>query len=241
MSKLFTLLIILVLNFGVVAQDFNRPTKADYPNLTKRGKDIDAFVPKDWEIVGKAFGDLNADKIEDCALVIKANYSKFLNKNDGLGSDPFDTNPRVLVILFRDTDGYSIAKQSNTFILAPDFPAMMEPFQKIAVRSGVLQLDFELWYSAGSWSASEYSYKFRFQNGKFVLIGADKTESMRNSGETESRSYNFLNGKMKITSGNFASEEKKKIRWKSFTFKKLKTLNSFGKPLTWEIEKDNYI
>jgi hypothetical protein len=132
-----------------------------------------------------------------------------------------------LVILFRDTDGYRIARQSNTFILAPDFPARADPFQKVAIRKGVLQLDFELWYSAGSWSASEYSYKFRVQNGKFVLIGAEHTESMRNSGETESKNYNFRTSKMKITNGNFANEEKLKIRWKSFRLKKLRTFDSF--------------
>ncbi len=241
MSKLFSLLIILVLNFGIVAEDFNLPTKADYPELNKRGKDINAFVPKDWEIVGKSFGDLNADKLEDCALVIKANYDKFLNKNDGFRWDSFDTNPRVLVILFRDADGFRLAKQSNTFILAPDSPAMSEPFQKIAIRGGVLRLDFEVFFSAGSWSAYDYSYKFRFQNGKFVLIGADKTESTRNSGETESRSYNFLTRRMKISTGNFASDERENIRWKSFRFKKLKTIDSLGKPFDWEIEKDYYI
>ena len=75
---------------NVFSQDFNRPRKSDYPNLPKSGKSINDFVPQDWETVGKAQGDLNGDKLEDCALVIKANLSKFLNKNDGLGSNPFD-------------------------------------------------------------------------------------------------------------------------------------------------------
>src|SRR4051812_39437400 len=107
MNKL-SIILFIVVSFGgfqhVFCQDFNLPLNSDYPNLPKSAKSINDFVPKDWETVGKAQGDLNGDKIEDSALVIKANLSKFLNKNDGLGSHPFDTNPRILVILFKDKD-----------------------------------------------------------------------------------------------------------------------------------------
>jgi hypothetical protein len=69
----------------------------------------------------------------------------------------------------------------------------------------------------------------------------DKTTSIRNSGKTESRSYNFLTNKMKITTGNYASDEKKKVRWKTYKVKKLKTLGTFKEPFSWEIEYDYYV
>lgn len=243
MNKLSIILFIFV-SFGsfqhVFSQDFNRPQNSDYPNLPKSGKSINDFVPKDWETVGKAQGDLNGDKIEDSALVIKANLSKFLNKNDGLGSNPFDTNPRILVILFKDKDGYKIAKQSNTFIVAPDSPTQLEPFQEVRIKNGILELSFELFSSAGSWSTTSSSYRFKFLNGEFVLIGADKTDSMRNSGETESRSYNFLTSKLKVSTGNFSSD-REKVRWRTYRLKKLKTLNTFKAPFSWKIEPDYYL
>ena len=177
MNKLSIILFIFV-SFGsfqhVFSQDFDRPRNSDYPNLPKSGKSINDFVPKDWETVGKAPGDLNGDKLEDWALVIKANLSKFLNKNDGLGSETFDTNPRILVILFQDQDGYRIAKQSNTFIVAPDSPTQLEPFQEVRIKNGILELSFELFSSAGSWSMTSSSYRFKFVNGEFVLIGKTK-------------------------------------------------------------------
>jgi len=225
---------------NVFSQDFNRPRNSDYPNLPKSGKSINDFVPKDWATVGKAQGDLNGDKLEDCALVIKANLSKFLNKHDGLGSNPFDTNPRILVILFKDKDGYTIAKQSNTFIVAPDSPTMSEPFQEVKIKNGVLELSFELFSSAGSWSTTLSSYRFKFLNGEFVLIGADKTDSMRNSGEMESRSYNFLTSKLKVSTGKLSSD-RKKVRWRTYRPKKLKTLDTFKAPFSWKIESDYYL
>ncbi len=216
------------------------PQISDYPNLPKTGKSINDFVPKDWETVGKAPGDLNGDRLEDYALVIKANFSRFLNKNDSLGSDPFDTNPRVLVILFKDKDGYRIAKQSNTFIAAPDSPTMSEPFQDVTIKNGVLEMSFELFSSAGSWSMTTSSYKFKFLSGEFVLIGADKNDVMRNSGEMESRSYNFLTSKLKLSSGTISSD-RQRVRWRTYKLKKLKTLDTFKAPFSWEIESDYYL
>ena len=243
MNKLLISLFILV-SCGsfqhVFSQDFNQPRNSDYPNLAKSGKSINDFLPKGWETVGKAQGDLNGDKIEDCALVIKANLSKFLNKNDGLGSNPFDTNPRVLIILFKDQDGYKIAKQSNTFIVAPDSPTEEEPFQDVSIKKGVLELSFQLFSSAGSWSTTTASYRFKFLNGEFVLIGADKTDAMRNSGEMKSRSYNFLTTRLKVSTGN-SSSDREKVRWRTHRLKKLKTLDTFKAPFSWKIESDYYL
>lgn len=235
------LTLFICVSFGssqnVFSQDFNRPRNSDYPNLPKSGKSINDFVPQDWETVGKAEGDLNGDKLEDCALVIKANLSKFLNKHDGLGSNPFDTNPRILVILFKDQDGYKIAKQSNTFIVAPDSPTNTEPFQDVKIKNGVLELSFELFSSAGSWSMTSSSYRFKFLHSEFVLVGADKIDSMRNSGEMESRSYNFLTSRLKVSTGKFSSD-RGKVRWRTYRLKKLKTLDTFKAPFSWKIERD---
>ena len=241
MKKLLIIFIFLFNFQNAFGQDFNFPTSADYPNLPVKGNTINDFVPKGWKIIDKAFGDLNGDKNPDSVLITKANYARFLNKNEGLGDDPFDTNPRMLVVLFKIDGEYKIAKQNNSFIVIPDSPVMAEPFKSVNIINAVLRLDFELWYSAGSWSASEYSYKFKYQNREFKLIGADKTESARNTGESETRSYNFLTGKMKISTGNIEEDKKGKASWKTFKLKKLKTFETFKKPFSWEIETDYFL
>jgi len=243
MNKILIILFLL-LNFAAVsAQDFVVPAESDYPPLRKEAIKCEDFVPQNWQIISKATGDLNNDRAPDCVLVIKGANAKFLNKNDGLGTEIYDTNPRILVILFKNAGKnlYELAKQSNSFIVMPDSPTMSEPFQEAAIKNGVLQLNFEQWSSAGSWSASQTSYKFRFQNGDFVLIGADKTESERNTGETETRSYNFLTKKVRVETGNFSSDKKGKVKWKAYRLEKLKTFDTFKAPFSWEIEPDYYL
>ncbi len=86
------------------------------------------------------------------------------------------------------------------------------------------------------------SYKFKYTNREFALIGADKKEFMRNSGEMEARSYNFLTNKMSVTTGNeFDDKEKKKVKWKTYKIDKLKTFRTFVKPFDWEIERDYFL
>lgn len=243
MKKLLLILTILLNAAWAFGQDFKFPTESDYPKLEKNAEKIEDFVPKNWKIVEKALGDLNGDKAVDCALVLKGNDAKFLNKNDSLGENVFDTNPRILIILFKDTvkNRYELIEQSNTFVFVPFSPALSEPFQSVKIKNGVLQLDFELWQSAGSWATSQASYKFKYINQEFALIGADKTDSMRNSGDTETRSYNFLTNKMSVTKGNFTEDVKNKPKWKTYKVGKLKTFRTFPKPFEWEIEKDYFI
>jgi hypothetical protein len=222
-------------------QGFTRPVASDYPNLPKSAARPADFIPAGWKIMGEAEGDLNGDKRTDFALVIKANEKKFLNKNDGLGGEVFDTNPRILAVLFWENDRYKLAVQSNSFIVLPDAPTMEEPFQAIKIENGVLRLDFVIWYSAGSWGMSTHIYRFRFQNGTFALIGADETETQRNTGEMETRSYNFLTGKVKTTSGNISGKPKDKVQWRNFRLKELKTFETFPEPFKWEVEKGYFL
>lgn len=242
MKKLLATLI-LVFNCSVVfaQDDFKFPTESDYPKLPASARNFDEFVPPNWKLIGKATGDLNGDKIQDAVLVVQGTRREFIQKNDGLGGKEFDTNPRMLIITFKNAreNRYELAEQSNTFIITPDSPTMTEPFQSVKIVKGVLQLDFEIFYSAGSWGTSQSSYKFKYIRGEFALIGADKTEAMRNTGKTETRSYNFLTNKMIVITGNFSGDAKAKI--KSYKIGKLKTFRTFAKPFDWEIEKDYFL
>ena len=244
MKKLLAALF-LVFNCSVVfaQDDFKFPTESDYPKLPASARNFNEFIPPNWKLMGKATGDLNGDKTQDAVLVVQGTYPEFVQKNDGLGSGEFDTNPRMLIILLKNSaqNNYELVEQSKTFIIMPDSPRMTEPFQSVKFAGGVLQLDFEIFYSAGSWGTSQASYKFKQINGEFALIGADKTESMRNSGETETRSYNFLTNKMSVTTGNFSKAAKAKTKWKTYKIAKLKTLRTFLKPFDWEIEKDYFL
>lgn len=244
MKKTILLLtIILCCSFFINAQDsFSYPTNFKFPKIKKESKAIKDFVPKNWKIIDRAFGKINKDATEDVVLILKADYAEFLNNNkEGLGVDIFDTNPRMLLILFKQRNNYKLATKSTKFIISSEYPTMSEPFVDVSIKNRVIKFDFEHWQSAGGWGAWNNTYKYRLQNGKFSLIGADHYYYKRNSGETELRSYNFLTKRMKIVTGNYADDSiKDKIVWKRFQFKQRKTFHDFI-PFTWEIEKGAYI
>jgi hypothetical protein len=222
-------------------QEFTMPTALDYPSLPKTAARPADFIPAGWKIMGEAEGDLNGDKKKDSVLVIRAAQEKFLNKNEGLGGDIFDTNPRILAVLFWENDRYQLAVQSNSFIVMADSPTMEEPFQEVNIVKGILEFNFQIFMNAGGWGMSNHLYKFRYQKGAFALIGADRNDIQRNTGESEDRSYNFLTGKVQITTGNISGKPKDKTRSKTYRSKTLKTFETFPKPFEWEVEKDYFL
>ncbi|MEJ8843454.1 hypothetical protein WG954_13780 [Lacibacter sp. H375] len=232
MRRLLT--IMFILNFGLAfGQDFS------YPSINKQGKDINNFIPNNWTLLDSTQGDLNKDNHKDLALIVQHKDSVTIINND---NDSVLTQPRILIILFYNQaiNQYQLAEQSISFILNHDNPNMEEPYQDISINNGVLKIDFNIFMNMGGWGMSNNSYKFRFQDTGFVLIGADYNYVNRGSGETEYRSYNFLTKKVKVSTGTIESD-KHKIIWRTIDLKKLKTLKTFKQPFTWEVEKDYYL
>jgi hypothetical protein len=214
-----------------------------YPTIKSNGNSTADFVPAGWTTIDSAIGDLNSDNLDDLALILQHSDSVTLIKIEDDYSDTVRTQSRILVVAFRNviTKQYDLVEQSNTFILNHDNPIMDEPFQDISISSGVLKIDFRIWLSMGSWETSNNSYKFRYQDNDFKLIGADFNSANRGSGETEDRSYNFLTKKVKVTKGNFSTDKKHKPLLRSFNSAELKTFKTFKEPFTYEVEKDFYL
>jgi hypothetical protein len=184
-------------------------------------------------------GDLNKDKQKDLVLIVQHKDSVTIINND---NDTVLTQPRILIILLYDqeTNQYQLVENINSFILNHDNPNMEEPYQDISINNGVLKIDFNIFMNMGGWGMSNNSYKFRFQDTDFVLIGADYNYVNRASGETEERSYNFLTKKVKVSTGTIESD-KQKVIWRTIDLKELKTFKTFKQPFTWEVENDYYL
>jgi hypothetical protein len=231
------LILLFVLNAGLAfGQSFS------YPAIVPYGHKIIEFIPSNWTLLDSTTGDLNRDQRSDLAFVIQYRDSVSMVKTDNSYSDTVITQPRILLITFYDTvkKQYKLIEQSNSFILNHDNPNMEEPFQHISISKGVLKIDFQIFMNMGGWEMSDNTYLFRYQDNEFVLIGADYNSTNRASGETENRSYNFLTKKVRTSKGNI-STKKQKTEWRTFQPDKLKTLNTFTQPFTWEIENDYYL
>lgn len=236
MKHLLTLLFLL--NFALLfGQTFS------YPKIKNEGISIKDFIPKGWTIRDSVSGDLNNDKNNDWVIVLQLKDSVTLVKHDGNYTDTVLTQPRMLLILFHDTSSekFLLTEQSNSFILNHDNSNMSDPYQSIKIEKGILQISFQLFYNMGSWLITNTSYKFRYQDNNFVLIGADNNSFHRARNDYENYSYNFLTKKWSLTKGSEESEEKPTIDWHSLDLKELKTFKTFKEPYTWEVTKDVYL
>ena len=76
-------------------------------------------VPPGWAATHYASGDLNGDQRADAALIIQQQNPALRLKNEGLGADVLDTNPRRLLVLVRENEGYRLLVQTQTHFLPP--------------------------------------------------------------------------------------------------------------------------
>lgn len=218
---------------------WNIPQKTDYPSIKTASPTCQEFAPDTFTLVDKVEGDLNGDRLADCVLVLRGTSEKFLYKNEGFGTPEFDTNPRILIIAFRNkSGGYSLKEQSNTIVALPIAPNMEEPFQEVKIEKGVLHAIVTEFYSAGSWTMTNRTYKFRFQNDDLELIGLEYTNVRRNTGEIVTRSYNFSTGKAIKNEGRVDDDGKGKETRYDFKLRPLITLKNLPSPFTWQIEED---
>lgn len=206
--------------------------------LPAHGKDTLAFVPKAWRIVARATGDLNKDAKDDIVLVIEDTNKENFIENESLGARSLNVNPRYLVILFKDSKGYRLAALHKSFIPPEndeDATCLADPLLQdggVDIKKGVLSIDFNYWVSCGSYGVSHSTYKLRWQNDQFTLIGYDSSEYSRSLGDESSVSINFITKKKAITTGGNMFDEtqnKPKTVWKTIKIDKFITLQDLDR------------
>ncbi len=195
---------------SAMAQDDTEYPDVRYPRLPDTGATLQAFVPDGWEIESQDAGDLNKDTRDDVVLVLRMQDPANVVQNEGLGASEFDTNPRLLAVLFAEAaGGYRLVVQDHTLIPRPDNPVMddyLDGDDAVTVRRGAFTVRLHSWASAGSWYTSNTTFTFRHQDGCFRLIGHDSTWMHRASGETGSTSLNLAAGKGVFEEGTMESD-----------------------------------
>ena len=130
------------------------------------GKSITEFIPKGYDTVETATGDLNKDGISDLVMVLRDKREDTAQ----MGSEINDMD-RLLIILFKTTDGWKLAGKSRHEILCKNCGGIYgDPFNGINIANGVLVIDH---YGGSNWRWA-YTHKFRFQNGDLYMIGVTK-------------------------------------------------------------------
>ncbi|TDG34778.1 hypothetical protein EZJ43_16890 [Pedobacter changchengzhani] len=226
---------ILILLLTISA--FNLTAQTNHPNIANTGTNTNAFIPKGWKMIYQAHGDLNKDNLVDEALIIENTNPKNIIKNDGMGGDKLNVNPRILLILLKQKSGYQLIAQNQKFIPTENdtvTTCLTDPLQEtkaVDILRGALVLSYQYWLSCGSYEVSSVDYTFRYQNNKFQLIGFDQSGYSRSSGEKSATSINFSTQKISSTyGGNMFDEkaDKPKTTWKKLNWKKLLTLDEMN-------------
>lgn len=184
----------------------------EYPtDFPEQGNKMEDFVPKHWSAIMKVDGDLNKDGLTDTALIVEQENPNNISVTEY--NDTLNTNPRALLVLFKQENGtYKLtAKNDKGFIEPPkENSSLLDPLGEgdINIKNNTLRLKFQYFFSAGSWYITNVEYVFRYQNSHFELIGVETNSFHRATGEETIVSFNLSTNKLETTMGGNVFEEK---------------------------------
>lgn len=215
------------------AQNEELGEPAVYPAIAAVAASAAGFAPKGWTVETSAQGDLNGDRQPDLAFVLHGTDPAKIVRHEGLGENPLDTNPRMLVVALRDPSGYRRVLADTALIPRRQIPTFDDPLGEMAIRKGTLRVRLGSWASAGSWEVSSRAYTFRMEDGAFRLIGLDMGEMKRNTGETKDTSINFLTGRVKNATGSI-EHDAQKVSWSTLAGRRVVRLADVGDGLDFD-------
>lgn len=204
---------------------FKQTEDPGYPLLSEQGADASAFVPAGWALVEALKGDLNGDGRPDLAMLMRESDPGKVLRDD----TELDTNPYRIAVAFLQADGrtYRLAMENHTLIPRHTNRGVSDPFQDFALKKGVLAVQLHHFANMGGWGMATMKFGFRYQQGGFRLIGYDRIETQRNTGEVESISINYLTGKAKHGKGSIDSE-KEATSWSNIPRAPLLRIDQIG-------------
>lgn len=189
----------------------------------------------EWKVIKTVTGDLNNDGIPDTVTVGEEINRDNLKKNDNYGAEVLNLNPRDLTIMFRTKSGRCKTFEINHFLPSEhsaEAPCLTDPLEGgdgVQIVKGILEISLSYWYSCGNWGMSTTQFKFRYEKGRFRLIGLEESSHMRNSGDATAYSTNFLTGKKKIVTENvFDPSVPQKVTWQKLAGNRLYYLDEMS-------------
>jgi len=219
--KTLNIIFLLLFSNALFGQGFS------YPRISKLQKTAQEFVPPKWKLLDSIGGDLNGDRIKDVVVILE--YKDTISEQRPNGFT-IVTNPRILLIFFKSKNGaLELKLQHNTFLLRNNEDMGTEAFPILAIKNKVLSIHYNLFHDYPT-------YKFRYQNDDFYLIGA--TIKGIHGGNWSEDDINFSTRSFNRTSYYIENEKNKKVE--HLYLKDLKPLKliDFRMPLTYKISED---
>jgi hypothetical protein len=157
-------------------------------------KDPTDFVPKEFIVFEKIYGDLNNDSTIDCILIIKATDKSQIITDENKGK--LDKNRRGIIVLLNHNNSYELLLKNYDCFSSEneDGGVYYPPELSVEIDQGKLFIQ----YSHGRYGY--WGFTFRLQNSDLELIGYDASSTRGPVVQTET-SINYLS-KKKIVSQN---------------------------------------
>lgn len=215
-----------------------------FPKIKSLVNSDEQAVPANWKIINKASGDLNADGIDDMALILE--YKDKIEEHRTYGDNHSDIikenqKPRILALFFKNksTNNYQLSAQNNDFILrAEEGGRLGDPFLGIEIKDQKLYLRFQ----GGAEWRWELGYTFKFLKNDWYLTNAINLYYNNNTGSMTERNYNFEIRELINTYGNiYRRDISNYSNSEVLYFSQMRTFKSFKKPWAWEIMPNVYL
>lgn len=186
------------------------------PSILQESVSVEGFVPDGWNLEQAIKGDLNGDSKIDVALIIRKADPALIIKNENLGEEKFDSNPRSIIVAIQQSNGQYLRVAQNDHIIPvidngvmddPINGVMVDETDALTIKNGVLRLHIGFWSSAGTWSMFHRTFSFRMDDGQVRLIGFDHVYVHRASGEFILCSLNYLTHRKKFQKGLISDDD----------------------------------
>jgi hypothetical protein len=222
---------------GPAAAEPSIPAAA-YPALPRHVKTAEDIVPTGWGIESKVAGDLNSDGRDDFVLVLRARDPRnVVDMREQGGPEHYDTNPRILAVAFANAaGGYDLALENHTLIMRTTEPSAQDPLDQNGVQPGGVEIKSQtlkvtLGYFSGNMGHATYT--FRYQSGRFALIGYDGIDVDRFKGDMRDISINYVTRRKEVSLGKISDEENK-VRRTALPRRPLLTIEQIGDGLDFD-------
>ncbi|MBR5688504.1 MAG: hypothetical protein IKX36_11215 [Prevotella sp.] len=184
--------------------------------LKQSGTSPQDVIPEGWKIQ-YAYGDMNKDGVLDLAVIAFPEE---------------ETAAPLLGIYWRTKSGLYRLYHEYAAFPANDNGLVIPEYDLSISDKGVLSIEYSVFYTAGSWSTDRDTYRFRYQQGDFFLIGHDTGSLMRNTGEVTEVSLNFLTHKRQTVKYNvLEGNDERSEKWSRIPKEPLISLSD------WRIEE----
>ena len=158
-----------------------------------------AFIPKGYDTLETARGDLNKDGKADIVLALQSDAERDYSFEMETAQNPDELPARILLVLLKQDKGYRLVAKSDEALLCKHCGGLYgDPFAGISIDKGILIVEH---YGGSAWRWG-YTHKFRWQKNGMYLIGQTSLsywnvslcEKLDEFAGTEYMDINFVTG-----------------------------------------------